>query len=194
MGYENLVWILIIILIIVAIVLFIEIENSNSKIIKDKKKGAERLKHIIYLIIVLYVFTKIPFNGKYDLYSDKKTFTKYKTPQVDSTMYLSSIDKDRKIYLPIDNNSTHTRFKRVDYDLFTINKITDDFYNRKIELSLKMVFTKSSIFRKEKRTYQLIKQDKGQDVIIDNLTENRKDSILKSWGYTEQLYKEDRRF
>jgi hypothetical protein len=193
MNYEILCWILIISLIIIAIVIFAEIRNPNSKIVKNKTKGETRLKHIRVLIVLLYIFINIPFIGRYDLYYDKKTFTKYKTPQVDSTMYLSSISKDRKIYYPLNNNSIHTRYKRVDYDLFTIDKITDDFYNRKIDISLKMVFTKSSIFRKEKRTYQLIRVDRGQDIVIDNLNENRKDSVLKSWGYTEQLYKEDNR-
>lgn len=194
MKYEILVWIFIVILIIIGIVLFVEIENSNSKIIKDKIKGKSILKDIKFTILFLYIVTQIPYDSNYMLYSDIKTFTKFKTPQIDSTMYLSNFDKNRKNYLSTNQDSVFHSRKLVEYDLFTIDKITDFIYNRKLELSLELTFSKSNIFRKEARTYKIIKYDRGKDVIVANLNEFQKDSILKVWGFTEQLYKEDMRY
>ena len=194
MKYEILVWIFIVTLIIIGIVLFIEIENLNSKIIKDKIKGEKILKDIKYFIFILYIATQIPFDSNYSLHSDKKTFTKFKTPQVDSTMYLGYFDEDSKYYRSTNTDSVFHFLKKVDYDLFAIDKITDIIYNRKLELSLELIFIKSSIFRKEERTYKIIRHDRGQDITVASLNELQKDSVLKVWGFTEQLYKEDNRY
>ena len=193
MNYEILVWIFIVILIIIGIVLFIEIENINSKIIKDKNRGNRTLKKVKFSIFFMFIVTQIPYNHSYSLHSDKEMFTKFKTPQIDSTMYLSDLNKDRNFYCSTNTDSAIHFIKRIDYDLFTIDKITDFIYNRKLELRLELTFIKSSIFRNEKRIYKLTRHEKGQDVLVAKLNEYQKDSVLKVWGFTEQLYKEDKR-
>ena len=193
MNYEILVWILIVLLIIIGIVLFVEIENLNSKVIKDKTKGKKKLEAILLTIIFVYIATHIPINQNYSLISDKEMFTKFKTPQIDSTMYLAVLNEDRKFYRSINSDTAYHFLKRVDYDLFALDKIIDIIYNRKLETSLELTYVHSSIFRNEKRLYEIIKHVKGQGDYRTYLNEQQKDSVLKAWGFTEQLYIEDNR-
>jgi len=194
MKYEILIWIIIGILILIGIIVYFNIESVDSKIIKNKEKGRTVLSALKFLIFILYFLTHAPFSNRYDLYNEKKEFTKYNTPQVDSTMYLSSIDNNRKIYYSLRNDSVYHLLKRVDYDWITIDKITDEFYNEKKDLRLEMIFIKGSLFRKEKRINQIIIRKGCEDVVIDNLNESRKDSVLKAWGFDDRLYKPDNRY
>ncbi len=194
MKYGILVWIIIGILVIIGFAIYLDIENDKNKLIKDKEKGKGILGSIKFFLFILYITTQIPSSDRYDLYNEKEEFAKYKTPQVDSTMYLSSIDKNRKIYYSMSKDSVLHSMKRIDYDWLTLDKITDEFYNRKTNLTFEVIYIKGSLFRKEKRINRLIARKGCEDVVVDTFNESRKDSLLKAWGFDNKLYKQDNRF
>ncbi|MDP4269880.1 MAG: hypothetical protein Q8909_07115 [Bacteroidota bacterium] len=194
MKYEILVWLIIGILAVIGFAIYLDIENADNKLIKNKEKGKGILSSVKFLIFILYITTQIPSNYRYDLYNEKEEFAKYKTPQVDSTMYLSSIDKNRKIYYSMRKDSILHSKKRIDYDWLTLDKITDEFYNKKKNLTFEVIYIKGSLFRKEKRINRLIARKGCEDVVVGTLNESRKDSLLKAWGFDNKLYKQDNRF
>lgn len=114
---------------------------------------------------------------------------KYNTPQIDSLMFLDWWNNNEMRYYTLSKDSiTHTS-KTIKYDLFFLDKITDEFINKKENLKLQMIFIKSNLFRKESRLNILQKPEKFGYINIDTLSVHQGDSILKVWGFTEDLYK-----
>lgn len=193
MKYETLIWITLGLLTIIGSITFIVIQRRENRKIINENTGKWILNWIYALLIILFV-PKIIVNSSYSLHSDKKEWKEYNIPQIDSTMYLSDLSRNRKTYYSYSKDSILHFSKRIEFDLFTTDRIIDEFLNRKKELRLQMTFTKGNLFRKEKRVNLLIMRRGCDDVVIDSLNESRKDSVLKAWGFDSKLYKPDNRY
>ena len=78
--------------------------------------------------------------------------------------------------------------------MYSLDRITDVFYNKKLNHRLEMTFVRKRLFHSEERIYLLKQTVSGNDVAVDSLTESEKDSVLHAWGYDEKLYVADNRY
>ena len=186
MTYQSLIWVLIGILVIIGFFSLIVILKSETKQIQAGKVGKTVLKLIIVLLFILFNFQH---SNNYSLSSSQREWSELQVPQIDSTMYLSQSDGRTITYNSYNKDSiVHSR-KRIEFDLSTTYKIIDEFDNKKKGLRLELTFIKKSLIRKEKRLYILLNQKDFNSVVIDTISGIQSDSILKSWGFDDKLYK-----
>ena len=186
MRYETFGFILIGFFVLIGVAALIIILRSETNQNLGFNLGKNCLTGItIILFLILYAESR----GGYSISMEMNDWAKYRTPQIDTFMFLDTWNNNEMRYYTLNPDSIRHLNKTVDYDLFFLDKIKDVFENRKENLRLQMTFIKSYLFRKQKRI-NVLERLQGYDYIgFDTLNVQQADSVLKAWRFTDDLYK-----
>ena len=193
MSNVSIVWVAIVVLLVVIAVFAYDRSILHSRIIKESEKGKKVIHFLFSILFILFTIVITNYTS-YSLRHDKQECADYHLPQIDSTMYVSNIDDEAKTYYTCSTDSVVHQEKSFYYDLYSLDRITDVFYNKNLNRRLEMTFVRKRLFHSEERIYLLKQTVSGNDVAVDSLTESEKDSVLHAWGYDEKLYVADNRY
>jgi hypothetical protein len=193
MTYGMLAWCAIALLGVAMAVLGYDRTILHGRIIKDSGKEQKVISALFTIVFVLFLIVNTNYSS-YSLLRDKEDCSAYHLPQIDSTMYVSNIDDKAKTYYTCSTDTVIHQEKSFYYDLYSLDRITDVFCNKKLNHRLEMTFVRKRLFHSEERIYLLKQTVSGNDVAVDSLTESEKDSVLHAWGYDEKLYVADNRY
>lgn len=193
MTYGMLAWCAIALLGVAMAVLGYDRTILHGRIIKDSGKEQKVISALFTIVFVLFLIVNTNYSS-YSLLRDKEDCSAYHLPQIDSTMYVSRIDAKSKTYYSWSKDSVTHQSKTFLYDLYSLDRITDEFVNRKLNRRLELTFVREKLLQAEERKYLLKEIRNGNDVTLDSLSESEKDSVLQAWGLTAKLYVADTRY
>lgn len=142
-------------------------------------------------ILALFILI-VPMNGfhrNYQLSAEQEFWTKFKIPQIDSTMIYNYSSKQEDTYYSYSKDSIVHFSKRVIFDVTDIYSVSDVFINKSDSLVLTTTFIKPNIIRDSSRVYGLENWGGVKNRSTKQIDKIEFDRTINDWGLNEKIYK-----